>query len=121
MTKKILVAEDSKDIRQLLGEILSDEGYQVFYAENGLEAIERVLEVTPHLILMDLSLPELNGWEVVENLRSKPTFQATPIIAVTAHASAADRSRALAIGCTSYLSKPFDIEALLKLVAELIK
>lgn len=118
--KKILIAEDSKDIRQLLGEILGDEGYQVLYAENGLEAVEQTIQNSPNLILMDLSLPELNGWEVVADLRKRPNFKDTPIIAVTAHASAADRNRALAIGCNNYLSKPFDIEILLKLIEELI-
>ena len=63
----------------------------------------------------------MDGWEVVRQLRVKPEFDATPIIAVTAHATKADRNRALAIGCTSYISKPFDIDAMLKRVAELVR
>lgn len=118
--EKILVVEDSKEIRNLLGEILEDEGYQVFYAENGLQALEQVPQVRPQLILMDLSLPEVDGWEVVQRLRATPDFITIPIIAITAHATKSDREKALEIGCNGYISKPFEIDIMLKCVAELI-
>lgn len=119
--KKILVVEDSKDISGLLGEVLEDEGYQVFYAEDGNEALTQAFAAQPQLILMDLSLPELDGWEVVRRLRAASEFRLTPIIAVTAHASTSDRNRAIGIGCTDYMSKPFDIDMMLKRVGELLR
>jgi len=121
VSKKILVVEDSKDISGLLGEILEDEGYLVFYAENGNQAIAQAFATQPQLILMDLSLPELNGWEVVKRLRTASEFYTTPIIAVTAYASTSDRHRAMSIGCTDYISKPFDIDMMLKRVGELLR
>ncbi len=121
VAKKVLVVEDSKDISGLLGEVLEDEGYQVFYAEDGNEALAQAFAAQPQLILMDLSLPDLDGWEVVRRLRAVTEFRATPIIAVTAHASTSDRNRAISIGCTDYISKPFDIDMMLKRVAELLK
>ena len=118
--EKILVVEDSIDIRGLLGEILEDAGYKVFFAETGKQALKQVEQVLPRLILLDLTLPEIDGWEVVKRLRADPKYDTTLIVALTAHATAKDRSRALSIGCSAYMSKPFDIDAMLKKVADLI-
>ncbi len=76
---------------------------------------------TPHLILMDLSLHDMSGWEAVEQLRRFPEFADIPIIAVTAHASSADRERAIAVGCTVHLGKLFDANILLRSITRLLQ
>lgn len=114
---RILVVEDSEDIRMLLEQILEDQGYELLFAENGLEAINQAHAQHPDLILMDLSLPVMTGWEAIEHLRQITEFKQTPIVALTAHASKADQNKALQAGCSSYLSKPFDIDQLLSCVA----
>lgn len=110
----ILVVEDSYDIRLLLGQIFEDEGYQVISAEDGQSAIDKAKLYHPSLILMDMALPGLSGWKAVELLRQIDEFKQTPIIAVTAHAFPKDEERAMAVGCTAYVSKPFDIVSLLE-------
>jgi len=117
--KKILVVDDSEDMRQLLQQILEEEEiYTLYFAEDGSEAIERAQKVHPDLILMDMSLPGMTGWEAVAYLRQLPAFKQTPIIAVTAHVSQVDQDRAYAIGCTSHLGKPFDVTQVLDIVAD---
>lgn len=111
--KSVLVVEDSDDIRHLLWELLEDEGYLVHLAATGEEGILKAQAHQPHLILMDLSLPGINGWEVVRRLRANPQFELTPILALTAHASSRDEQNALAAGCSGYISKPFDMDDLL--------
>ncbi len=115
MVKKvILIVEDSEDIRSMLVELLEDEGYHTAVATNGQEGLDSAQHLQPALILMDLSLPGMDGWETVRRLRRLPSFKSTPIIALTAHASEMDKQRALAAGCSAYISKPFDMETLLE-------
>ncbi len=109
----ILIVEDSDDIRALLSELLEDEGYRVVTASNGEDGLKAAQVHYPQLILMDLSLPGMDGWETVRNLRRLPDFAQTPIVALTAHATKRDEERALAAGCTGYISKPFDADRLL--------
>ncbi|HEV2654435.1 MAG TPA: response regulator, partial [Ktedonobacteraceae bacterium] len=106
--KRILIVDDSEDMRILLEQILEEEAYVLEFAENGQQALESTKRFRPDLILLDMSLPGLSGWEVVPQLRILPEFAHTPIIAVTAHVSKADQERALALGCTAHLGKPFD-------------
>lgn len=117
-TKKglILVVEDSEDIRTLLIELLEDEGYRVIFAADGEAGIAQANLYNPQLILMDLSLPGLNGWQTVRRLRQQPEFADTPIVALTAHATDRDEERALEAGCSGYISKPFDMNNLLEQV-----
>lgn len=118
--RQILIVDDSEDMRLLLGQILEEEDYHLHYAENGSQAIACATEVRPDLILMDMSLPGMSGWDVVTSLRSMPPFASTPIIAVTAHVSKQDQERALSIGCNAHLGKPFDIDTVLALINDLL-
>jgi two-component system, cell cycle response regulator DivK len=114
---RIMIVEDSEDIRTLLAELLEGEGYDLVFATNGEEGLETAKAIQPDIILMDLSLPGMDGWEAVYRLRQLPAFKHTPIVALTAHATRKDEERALAVGCTGYISKPFDMDKLLQYIA----
>ena len=116
----ILVVDDSEDMRVLLYELLHDEGYTVLSVEDGPEALDKATLHHPDLILMDMSLPGMSGWEVVERLRQIEEFRMTPIIAVTAHTAKGAAERSLAVGCTSHINKPFDIVELVNEVKALL-
>lgn len=119
--KRILIVDDSEDMRLLLTQILEEEEiYELFLAETGAQALEQSLQVRPDLILMDMSLPGMTGWEAVSKLRKMPDFAQTPIVAVTAHVSQADQERARAIGCNEHLGKPFDVMDVLDMVERLL-
>ncbi|OJV97197.1 MAG: two-component system response regulator [Chloroflexi bacterium 54-19] len=117
---RVLVVEDSEDIRTLLEELLEAEGYNLVFATNGEEGLEKAKREHPDIILMDLSLPGMDGWETVYRLRQLAEFKTTPVIALTAHATRKDEERALAAGCTGYISKPFDMENLLNYIASFV-
>ncbi len=120
--KRILIVDDNEDIRILLALMLEEEGvYTLFFAEDGEQAITEALRVQPDLILLDMSLPGVSGWEVVTYLRRLPDFEQIPIIAVTAHVSELDQERMLAVGCTRHLGKPFDLTTVLDTIAEFLK
>lgn len=110
--KSILIVEDEEaNIAVLLNILqLMMEQKQVFIARDGHEGIQMAYEHAPELILMDLSLPKLDGWEVTRSLKSNPRFQEVPILALTAHAMVGDRDRALAAGCDDYFSKPIEVD-----------
>jgi CheY-like chemotaxis protein len=118
--KKILIVDDSEDMRLLLEQILEEEDYALRFAENGQQSMKLAVEFQPDLILMDMSLPGMSGWEVVPLLRTRPEFAHTPIIAVTAHVSKEDQERALAVGCDTHLGKPFDIITVLETINRLL-
>lgn len=118
--KRILVVDDSEDMRFLLEQLLADDGYDVIFAEDGQEAIRQAQQGEPDLILMDMSLPIMNGWEAVGYLRKQERFRSTPIIAVTAHVSKMEAERALAVGCNEHVGKPFDVVVLLERIKELV-
>ncbi len=117
---RVMIVEDSEDIRHLLEELLEGEGYNLVFATNGEEGLETAKRERPDIILMDLSLPGMDGWETVYRLRQLAEFRTTPIIALTAHATRKDEERALAAGCTGYVSKPFDMENLLDYIASFV-
>ncbi len=119
--KRILIVDDSEDMRILLAQILEEGGYVLLFAENGTQAIAEAIRLRPDLILMDMSLPGVSGWEAVPHLRTLPTFERIPIIAVTAHVSQSDRERALAVGCTAHLGKPFDVMEVLDMIEHLLE
>lgn len=106
MSRKILIADDDFDNRTIAVEILEARGYLVCTAENGLEAIDAALKEQPELILLDLSMPKLDGWQTVERIRQIPQIAKIPIVAFTAHAMQGDEARAKVAGCDDYLSKP---------------
>jgi CheY-like chemotaxis protein len=119
--KHILVVDDSEDIRVLLGQLLEKAGYRVVLAEDGQASLTQAKLYHPDLILMDLSLPDIDGWEAVGLLRKMPEFWSTPIIAVTAHVVPFDEERAMAVGCTAHIGKPFNNKVLLQRIADLLK
>ncbi len=102
MMVKILYAEDNEDNIYLLTRRLGRKGFEVVVAKNGREALTLARSERPDLILMDLNLPVLDGWEATRQLKSSPELQAIPVIALTSHAMAGDRERALAAGCDDY-------------------
>lgn len=113
----ILSVEDTPENRSLIRRILESEGYRVVDAVNALEGIEKAVEVNPDLILMDINLPDLDGFTAVTRIRSYPHLKSVPILAVTARNVEDDLDRAMAIGCDGYLSKPIDFDELVSEVA----
>lgn len=118
--KSILIVDDSEDMRTLLGQVLEGEGYTLFYAEDGEKALSQAVTHHPDLMLMDMSLPGISGWDAVKQLRIMPDFQHTPIIAVTAYVTKADEEHARAVGCNAHLGKPFDIMQVLDTIESLL-
>ena len=107
---RILIAEDSPDIRALVELLLSAEGHQISSVTDGRAAVEAARRTRPDLVLMDLSLPLLSGWEATRQIRSDPVTAGIPILAVTAHAMHGDRERAIAAGCNGFIAKPINEE-----------
>jgi CheY-like chemotaxis protein len=105
--KKILVVEDVDVNRDLVVQLLEDD-YEVIEAVNGEEAIKVAVESRPDLILMDLSLPVIDGWEATRQIKSNDTLKSVPIIALTAHAMKGDEEKAKTAGCDDYMAKPID-------------
>ncbi len=118
--KRILVVEDNVEMCRMLAQLLGRAGYQVVLAEDGQIALTQAQQHHPHLILLDMSLPKVSGWEAVGLLRKMPEFHETPIIAVTAHVSTADQERALAAGCNAHIGKPFRTKVLLEKIVDLL-
>ena len=117
---RILIVEDNEDMRALLGQFLERAGYRPLLAADGRTALVLANQSHPNLIVMDLALPELSGWEVVEQLRQLEEFRQTPIMAVTAHVSAVAMERARAVGCTLHLGKPCRSKGLLESITRLL-
>jgi two-component system cell cycle response regulator DivK len=111
-SRKILVVDDNQDGRELVVKILKNRGYQMIEAVDGEEALEKASAECPDLILMDISIPKLDGYEVTRRLKSQVKFKDTPIIALTAHAMKGDKEKAMEAGCDGYISKPIDIHEL---------
>jgi two-component system cell cycle response regulator DivK len=113
MSKCILVVEDQEDNRQILRDLLGNAGYELTEAENGEEAITAVGKRRPDLILMDIQLPVMDGYEATRRLRANPDLKSVPIIAVTSYALTGDEDKALAAGCDGYVTKPYSPRDLL--------
>ena len=109
---KILLLEDNDINRDMLSRRLQRQGYEVISGLNGTEALPMAIAQSPDLILMDMSMPVMDGWEATQQLKSHPQVQTIPVIALTAHAMAGDREKALAVGCDGYDTKPIDFERL---------
>jgi CheY-like chemotaxis protein len=118
---RILVVEDDEMNRDSLTRLLRRRGYELLTARDGAEGMMVGQSEMPDLILMDMSLPVLDGWEATRRLKAAPETQAIPIIALTAHAMAADRDKALAAGCDDYDSKPIELERLLPKIEALLR
>jgi two-component system, cell cycle response regulator DivK len=118
MSKCILVVEDQEDNRRILRDLLGNAGYALMEAESGEEALTAVEAQRPDLILMDIQLPQMDGYEAARRIKSNPEMKAVPIIAVTSYALAGAEAKARAAGCNAYISKPFSPRALLAKVRE---
>jgi two-component system cell cycle response regulator DivK len=114
--KKILIVEDNEDNRDMLARRLERRGYRVEIAVNGMDALEVAQATRPDLILMDLSMPVMDGWDATRRLKAAPDLNHIPIIALTGHAMKDDRDKALATGAEDYMAKPLDFARLLELV-----
>jgi len=106
---RILIVEDERDNLNLFVQLLTMHGCQVLTARDGREAITIAQREVPDLILMDLSLPALDGWEATRTIKGIPALAHIPVIALTAHAMVGDRERALTAGCDGYITKPIDV------------
>lgn len=118
--KTVLLVEDNEDNRVVYATILQHHGYRVCEATNGQDAVRLAHEAHPDAILMDISIPIMDGWQATELLKQDPATAHIPIIALTAHALSADRDRARAVGCDGYLAKPCEPRRVLAEVARLI-
>ena len=110
---KILLVEDNEMNRDMLSRRLKKKGYEVAIAVDGQQGVDMASTENPDLILLDMSLPVMDGWEAAKRLKSDPATQQIPIIALTAHAMAGDREKSLEAGCDDYDTKPVDLKSLL--------
>jgi two-component system cell cycle response regulator DivK len=111
--KRILIVEDNELNRDVLSRRLAASGYEVLVAEDGLQGLALAKARQPDLILMDLGLPDIDGWECVRRLRANPATRTVPVVALTAHAMRGDREKALDAGCDEFDTKPIDFANLL--------
>ena len=118
--KKVLVVEDVDFNRELVVQLLEDK-YHVIEAVNGQEGLELAERERPELILMDLSLPVMDGWEATRRLKANDDLRSIPVIALTAHAMVGDEEKALAAGCDDYLVKPLDEDELMARIAKYLE
>ncbi len=117
----ILYIEDNPENRLLVRRILEAEGYAVTEAEDGYAGLEAARASTPDLILLDINLPEIDGYELVRRLRQLPGIASVPIVALTANVMKGDRERTLAAGCDGYIQKPIDVDTLPVQIASFLK
>ena len=115
MSHLVLIVEDDPTMQRMALKVLRSRGFSCELATNGLQAVAMAVALAPGLVLMDLSLPEMNGWEATKALRADPSTAAIPIVAITAHAMVGDREAALAAGCNECLTKPYEIDELVTL------
>jgi two-component system, cell cycle response regulator DivK len=118
MTRRILVVEDHEDNRQILRVLLGSAGYQMIEAHDGETALTTAASERPDLILMDIQLPGLDGYEATRRIKADPALSGIPIIAVTSYALSGDEDKARAAGCSAYVAKPYSPLELLKKLRE---
>lgn len=111
---KILIVEDNEMNRDMLSRRLARQGFEVALAVDGKQGVEMASSEKPDLILMDMSLPVMNGWEATEKVKSNPATKNIPVIALTAHAMSEDREKCIAAGCDDFDTKPVDLPRLLE-------
>ena len=120
MTAKILIVEDNPKDRDMLSRRLTKRGYEIVLAEDGQEGIDVTMSEMPDLILLDMSLPVIDGWGVAKRLKGVDATRDIPIIALTAHAMAGDREKSLEAGCDEYATKPVRLPELLEKIEMLL-
>ena len=117
---RILIVEDNMDTYELVRFILEKNGYETFLAMNGRDGVNAATKQMPDLIIMDLSMPEMDGWTATRLIKGNEQTNAIPLIALTAHALPGDRQRAFDAGCDEYITKPMDLLELLESVNDWI-
>jgi CheY-like chemotaxis protein len=120
-TVRVLLVEDDEMNRDMLARRLARKGYSVLVAVDGAQGLEVAAEMAPDLILMDMSLPVLDGWEASRRLKADPALRRIPILALTAHAMSDDRTKALEAGCDEYDTKPVEFSRLLEKMETLLR
>jgi two-component system, cell cycle response regulator DivK len=120
MTKRILVVEDTEDNRQIVRDLLESAGYELIEALDGLEGVAAAEREHPDLILMDIQLPGIDGYEATRRIRAIPELATVPIIAVTSYALSGDEAKTRAAGCDGYVAKPFSPRQLLAKIREFL-
>ena len=120
MNQLVLVVEDDATMQRMALKVLRSRGFRCELGRNGREAVEMARRLHPGLILMDLSLPEMNGWEATKALKADPVTAGIPVVAITAHAMVGDRETALAAGCAECLTKPYELDDLIALVGRYV-
>ncbi len=118
---KLLLVEDNEMNRDMLSRRLQRRGYEVIIAVDGEQGLNIAQSESPDLILMDMSLPLIDGWEATRRLKGAPETQAIPVLALTAHAVSGDREKALEAGCDDYDTKPIDFARLLEKIEALLQ
>jgi two-component system cell cycle response regulator DivK len=117
---RILLVEDQEMNRDMLSRRLKKRGYEIDIAVDGAEGIEKARSGSPDLILMDMSLPVIDGWEATRTLKADAATSSIPVIALTAHAMSTDREKALAAGCDGYETKPVELPRLLEAIEKIL-
>jgi two-component system, cell cycle response regulator DivK len=120
MSRRILVVDDQEDNRRILRDLLTASGFEVIEGKTGEEGVALAEERAPDLILMDIQLPGIDGYEATRQIKAKPALSATPLIVVTSYALSGDDAKAFAAGADAYVSKPFSPRALLAKVREFL-
>jgi two-component system, cell cycle response regulator DivK len=118
---KILIVEDNVENRDSLSRRLQRRGYEVLMAEDGKVGLAMAQAEKPDLVLMDMNMPELDGWEATRQLKAAADTQGLPVIALTAHAMSGDRDRAIGVGCADYHTKPVDFPKLLAQIEAILQ
>lgn len=119
--KTILIIEDNRDIRENTVEILQLKGYNVFSASNGKTGLDLAKEILPHVILCDIMMPEMNGYEVLQGLKNNNNTQHIPFVFLTASVERKDVENGLGMGAQGYIRKPFETEELFEIISGLLK
>jgi two-component system cell cycle response regulator DivK len=120
MTKRILLIEDTEDNRQIIRDLMAGTGYELLEAEDGETGVAMAAAHRPDLILMDIQLPVVDGYEATRRIKSDPALRHIPVIAVTSYALSGDEVRARAAGCDSYVAKPFSPRLLLATIRQFL-
>ena len=118
---KVLLVEDQEDNRDMLSRRLVKRGYEVAIAVDGAEGVEKARSEAPDLILMDMSLPVMDGWEATRILKAEDGTRSIPVVALTAHAMSTDREKAFDAGCDAYETKPIELPRLLETMEKLLQ
>lgn len=120
MSQKILVIEDTEDNRQILRDLLGMAGYDMIEAHDGAEGVAKAAEHRPDLILMDIQMPVMDGYEATRRIKANPDLKAIPVIAVTSYALSGDEAKTREAGCDGYIAKPYSPRQMLAKVREIL-